>query len=55
MAACLIRSGESQGIAQIKMETFRRVVQRTHLRPNVYGIPTRDLQNEVYKDSSKSN
>jgi hypothetical protein len=47
MAACLIATGDSQNMALVKMETFRRVVQRTHLRPNVYGIPTHDLQNEV--------
>ncbi|MCU0534231.1 MAG: hypothetical protein MUD14_10090 [Hydrococcus sp. Prado102] len=47
MAACLIAAGDSQNMAILKMETFRTVVQRTHLRPHVYGIPTHDLQNEV--------
>lgn len=45
--ACLIEGGDSQNMALIKMETFRTIVQRTHLRPHVYGIPTHDLQNEV--------
>ncbi|NJM90666.1 MAG: hypothetical protein HC847_29650 [Hydrococcus sp. RU_2_2] len=44
MAACLIAAGDSQNMTLIKMETFRRVVQRTHLRPHVYGMPTTELQ-----------
>jgi hypothetical protein len=47
MAACLIAAGDSQNMVLIKMETFRRVVQRTHLRPHVYGIPTQEFQNKV--------
>lgn len=37
--ACLILSTESQNMASIKMQTFRYIVQRTHLRPHVFGNP----------------
>lgn len=44
MAACLIAAGDSQNMVLIKMHTFRTVVQRSHLRPHVYGMPTTELQ-----------
>lgn len=37
--ACLILPKESQNMASIKMEVFRYVVQRTHLKPDIYGTP----------------
>lgn len=37
--ACLILPTESQNMASIKMQTFRYIVQRTHLRPHVFGNP----------------
>lgn len=37
--ACLILPKETQNRALIKMLNFRFVVQRTHLRPHVYGTP----------------
>jgi len=42
--SCLISYKDSQNMAILKMRTFREVVQRTHLRPHVYGIPTTELQ-----------
>lgn len=37
--ACLILPKETQNLALMKTLTFRFVVQRVHLRPDVYGIP----------------
>lgn len=37
--ACLILPKETQNMALIKSLTFRYVVQRVHLRPDVYGLP----------------
>lgn len=42
--SCLISYKDSQNMALLKMRTFREVVQRTHLRPHVYGMPTTELQ-----------
>ncbi len=45
--ACLIQSRDSQNMALIKMLTFRQVVQQTHLKPDVYGIPIEPYQEQV--------
>lgn len=37
--ACLILPKETQNTALLKVLNFRFVVQRTHLRPHVYGTP----------------
>lgn len=37
--ACLLLPKETQNTALLKTLTFRFVVQRTHLRPHVYGTP----------------
>ncbi|BAU65664.1 Genome sequencing data, contig C298 [Stanieria sp. NIES-3757] len=37
--ACLILPKESQNSALLKVLNFRFVVQRSHLRPHVYGLP----------------
>ena len=37
--ACLILPKETQNMALLKALTFRYVVQRVHLRPDVYGTP----------------
>jgi hypothetical protein len=37
--ACLVLPRETQNMALLKTLTFRYVVQRTHLRPHVYGTP----------------
>lgn len=37
--ACLILPTESQNMALLKALTFRYVVQRVHLTPDVYGVP----------------
>ncbi len=37
--ACLILPTESQNTALLKALTFRFVVQRVHLRPDIYGMP----------------
>jgi hypothetical protein len=37
--ACLILPKESQNSALLKSLTFRFVVQRTHLRPHIFGTP----------------
>lgn len=39
LRACLILNNESQSRALIKMQTFYNVIQRSHLRPDVYGTP----------------
>lgn len=44
--ACLILPKETQNTALIKTLTFRFVVQRVHLRPNVYGTPTGTLDSQ---------
>lgn len=45
--ACLIGVNDSRVEAYMKMHTFRYVVQRVHLRPDVYGIPIDDLEESV--------
>lgn len=45
--ACLIRPKDSQNMSLIKMQTFRQLVQQTHLRPDVYGIPIEPYQEKV--------
>lgn len=45
--ACLIRPKDSQNMCLIKIMTFRQVVQQTHLKPDVYGIPIEPYQEVV--------
>lgn len=45
--ACLIQSRDSQNLTLIKMLTFRHLVQQTHLKPEVYGIPIEPYQEKV--------
>lgn len=44
--ACLILPKESQNMALLKTLNFRYIVQKTHLRPDVFGVPigTMDAQ-----------
>ena len=42
--ACLVLPTESQNLALLKTLTFRFVVQRTHLRPDVYGYPIEEIE-----------
>jgi hypothetical protein len=46
--ACLILPTESQNMAIAKMQVFRLVVQRTHLRPDVYALPIEE-RDEIRK------
>jgi hypothetical protein len=46
-SACLIDANDSRIEAYMKMHTFRYVVQRVHERPNVYGIPIDDLEEQI--------
>ncbi len=42
--ACLILPKETQNTALLKTLNFRFVVQRTHLRPDIYGTPIGTIQ-----------
>ncbi len=37
--ACLILPNDSQNLASMKMECFRYVVQQSHKKPNIFGLP----------------
>ena len=45
--ACMIDAKDSRVEAYMKMHTFRYVVQKVHLKPDVFGIPITDLEEHV--------
>lgn len=45
--ACLIGTNDSRIEAYTKMHTFRYVVQKVHLKPDVFGVPITDLEEHV--------
>lgn len=44
---CLISVGDSKTVADAKITIFRELVQKTHLRPEIYGIPVQSFQESV--------
>lgn len=47
-SACLIRPKDSQNIALLKMMTFYHIVQKVHLSPQIWGLPT-----QIFLDTQK--
>lgn len=43
----LIGAKDSIQIAQIKIKTFREIIQKTHLKPDIIGMPKIDLDADV--------
>lgn len=43
---CLIGNKDSRGTAESKMRYFREQVQKIHLKPEIYGLPTTAFQAE---------
>lgn len=43
----LIGAKDSIAIAQVKMRTFREIIQKTHLKPDIIGMPKIDVDADV--------
>lgn len=45
--ACLITPKDSQNMALMKMMTFYFVIHKAHLKPEIYGIPVDEFQQDI--------